>query len=94
MGLMRSSFVRTMVFLSTTKFLLGSRWFRGSVEFLTDKFGNLSLQEPEVSEVIGLGTGHLPPALVRVGLINEAQLRLDSLGETNTGSMEGRADHP
>jgi hypothetical protein len=57
-GLTRSSFVRTMAFQSTTKFLPGSRWFLGSLEFLTDKFGNLSLQEPELSRVAGSGTGH------------------------------------
>jgi hypothetical protein len=67
--------MRTMAFQSTTKFLPGSRWFLDSLEFLTGKFGDLSLHEPEMSEVTGSGTGHLPPALVRVGLVNEAQLR-------------------
>jgi hypothetical protein len=56
--------MRTMAFESATKFLLGSRWFLGSLEFLTDKFGNLSLQEPELSEVIRLGNVYLPLALV------------------------------
>jgi hypothetical protein len=36
-----------MAFQSTTKFLPGSRWFLGSLVFLTDQFGNLSLQELE-----------------------------------------------
>jgi hypothetical protein len=40
---MRLSFARAMAFQSTTKFLPSSRWFPGSLEFLTDKFGNLSL---------------------------------------------------
>jgi hypothetical protein len=44
------SFVRTMTFQSTTMFLPGSRWFLDSLEFLTDKFGNLILQEPELSK--------------------------------------------
>jgi hypothetical protein len=43
MGLIRSSFVRTMAFQSTTKFLPDSRWFLGSLEFLTNEFGNISL---------------------------------------------------
>jgi hypothetical protein len=92
---MRSIFVRTMVFQSTTKFLPGSRWFLGSLEFLSDKFRNLSLQEPELSKVAGLGIGCLPPAPVRVGLINEAQLkhRLGSLWEMDTDPAEDRDDH-
>jgi hypothetical protein len=87
--------VRTMAFQSTTKFLPGSRWFLDSLEFLTGKFGDLSLHEPEMSEVTGSGTGRLPPALVRVGLINEAQLRhrLDSLWETDTDPSKGKVDH-
>jgi hypothetical protein len=36
----------------------------GSLEFLTDKFGDLSLQELESSEVVGSGTNRLPLALV------------------------------
>jgi hypothetical protein len=43
MGLMRSSSVREMVYQSTTKFLLGSRWFLRSLQFVTDKFGDLTL---------------------------------------------------
>jgi hypothetical protein len=82
-----------MAFQSTTKFLPGSRWFLGSLEFLTDKFGNLSLQEPELSRVAGSGTGCLPPAPVRVGLVNEARLGLGSLGGTDTDLVDDRADH-
>jgi hypothetical protein len=85
--------VGTMVFQSITKFLLGSRWFLGSLEFLTDRFGNLNLKEPELSEVIRSGTSRFPPTLDRVGLINEAQLRLGSLGETDTNLAEDKADH-
>jgi hypothetical protein len=58
---MRSSFVRAMVFQSTTKFLPGSRWFLGSLQFITDKFGDLTLQEPKSCGIVGPGTGHLPP---------------------------------
>jgi hypothetical protein len=36
MGLTRSSFVRAMVYQSTTKFLTGTRWFLGSLKFITD----------------------------------------------------------
>jgi hypothetical protein len=83
-----------MAFESKTKFLPGSRWFLGSIE-LTVKFRNLSLQEPELSNVTGSGTGCLPPAPVRVNLINEAQLEhgLSSLGETDTDPAGDRADH-
>jgi hypothetical protein len=49
--------------------------FLGSPEFLTDKFGNLSLLELKLSKVAGSGTDHLPPALVRVGIVNKVQLK-------------------
>jgi hypothetical protein len=84
-----------MAFQSTTKFLPSSRWFLGSLEFLTEKFGDMSLQEPESSEVTGSGTSHLPPAPVRLGLVNEAQLghRLGSLGETDMDPTGDKVDH-
>jgi hypothetical protein len=89
--------VKTLSFHSTTKFLHGSRWFWGSLDFLIDKFGDLSLQEPESSKVAESRIGRLPPAPVRVGLINEAELghRLDLLGETDTNPdpTEDKADH-
>jgi hypothetical protein len=72
---MRSSFMRAMTFQSTTKFLLGSRWFLGPLLFIADKFGDMNLQEPESCEVIKSGTGHLPPAPVQVNLVNEARLK-------------------
>jgi hypothetical protein len=48
-----------------------------------------------LSEVTGSGTGRLPPALVRVGLINEAQVRhgFGSLGETDTDPAKDKAYH-
>jgi hypothetical protein len=63
-GHTRSSFMRAMAFQSTTKFPPSSRWFLGYLLFITDKFGYLILQEAESHEVIGSGTGFLPPALV------------------------------
>jgi hypothetical protein len=65
----------TMAFQSTTKFLPGFRWFLCSHVFLTEKFGNLFLQELELSKAIGSGTSRLPAAPVRVSLISEALLR-------------------
>jgi hypothetical protein len=55
----------------------------------------LSLQEPEPSEFIGLGTGRLPPAPVQVGLVNEAQLGhgLSKLRETDPDPSRDKADH-
>jgi hypothetical protein len=87
--------MRAMVFQSTTKFLPSSRWFLGSLEFLIDKFGNLSLQELELSKVARSGTDCLPPAPIQVGLINKAQLEhgLGSIGETDTDLAEDKADH-
>jgi hypothetical protein len=95
MGLTRSSFMRAMAFQSTTKFLPSLRWFLGSLQFVTDKLGDLNLQEPESSEVARSGVGRLPPAPVRVGLINEAQLRKrhNELGKTDLNSAGDKADH-
>jgi hypothetical protein len=95
MGLMISCFVRAMAFQSTTNFLPSSRWFMGSLEFLTNKFGNESLQESESSDFIVSCTDCLRPAPVRVGLINEAHLkhRLDLLGGIEIDSIGDKADH-
>jgi hypothetical protein len=95
MELTRSSTVSAMVFPSTTKFLLCSRWVLGSLLFIVDKFGDLILQEPESREVIGSGTDRLPSTPVRVGLINEAQLRhgLSKLGKMDPDPTGDRADH-
>jgi hypothetical protein len=71
---MRSSYVRSMAFQSTDKFLLGLRWVLGSLLFLADKFGDLSLQELESWEIAKSSTGRQPPAPIRVGLINKIQL--------------------
>jgi hypothetical protein len=82
-----------MLLQSTTKFLPSSRWFLGSLDFLTNKFGNLSLQEPELSKATGSGSGHLPPAPIQVGLINEVVLGLNSLGEMDADPTGDRANH-
>jgi hypothetical protein len=87
--------MRAMTYQSTTKFLPVSRWFLGSLEFITDKFGDLTLQEPESRGIIGSDTGRLPPAPVRVGLVNVAQLRhrLSELGKTDSDHTWDKADH-
>jgi hypothetical protein len=48
-----------------------------------------------LSKVARSGTTGLPPALVQVSLINEAQLghRLGSLGETDMDPPEDKVDH-
>jgi hypothetical protein len=95
MGLTRLSFMRAMAFQSTTMFLPGSMWFMGSLQFVTDNFGDLNLHEPESSEVIGSGTSRLPQALDRVGLVNEAQLKhgLNELGKMDPDPAGDKADH-
>jgi hypothetical protein len=95
MGLTRFDYMRPMAFQSTTKFLPGSRWVLGSLLFITDKFGDLSLQELESSEVTRSGISHLRPTLVWVSLVNEAQLRHGSIKPGNAGSnLSGdKADH-
>jgi hypothetical protein len=64
MGLTRSSYMRSMAFQFRNKFIPGSRWVLGSLLFVANKFGDLSLQEPESREVIGSGIDRLPPAPV------------------------------
>jgi hypothetical protein len=95
MGLTRSSFVRAIGFQSTTKFLPDSRWVLGSLLFIADKFEDLNLQELESREVIGSGIDRLPPARIRVGLVNEAQLgrRLDELRKTDLDPSGDKAYH-
>jgi hypothetical protein len=95
MGLTRSSFVRAMAYQSATKFLPSSRWFLRSLQLVTDKFGDLTLQEPEACGIIRSSTGRLPPAPVLVGLVNEAQLGhgLCELGKTGSDPVGGKADH-
>jgi hypothetical protein len=48
-----------------------------------------------LSEVVGSSTSRLPPASVRVGLINEAQLEhgLGELRKTDLGPARDKADH-
>jgi hypothetical protein len=89
------SFVRAMAFQSTTKFFSGSRWFLGFLKFITDKFGDLNLQEPESNEVIRSGTSRLQLAPVRVSLVNGDQPGhgLGALGETDSDPARGKADH-
>jgi hypothetical protein len=79
-GLTISSFMRAMVFQSTTKFLPGSRWVLGSLLFIADNFGDLNLQDSESREV---------------SLINEAQLGhgLVMLGKTDPDPLGDKADH-
>jgi hypothetical protein len=72
-GLTRSSSMRAMTFQSTMKFLHGSRWFLGSLLFITNRFGDLSLQEPVSHEVIRSSTDRLPPAPVRQRMCTEWQ---------------------
>jgi hypothetical protein len=56
--------MRAMAFQSANKFLPGSRCFLVSLVFIADKFGDLSLQEFESSEVPRLGIGRLPLDLI------------------------------
>jgi hypothetical protein len=81
--------VRSMSFQSTSKFLPSSRLVLVSLLFIDDKFGDLSLQEPEKPEVIRSGINHVPPVPIRVGLVNEPQL-----GHRFKESGEAESDPP
>jgi hypothetical protein len=78
-----------MTYQSTNKFSPDSRLIFGSLLFITDKFGDLSLQEPEPHP-----TKRIPLIPVRVSLVTEPQLRH---GFNTSGEMEmpsgDKADH-
>jgi hypothetical protein len=92
---MRASFMRAMANQSTTKFLPDLEWFLGSLQYITNKFGDLTLQEPESCGIIRSGTDRLPPAPVRVGLINKAQLghELSELGKMGSDPEGDKVNH-
>jgi hypothetical protein len=60
-GLTRFIYMRSMAFKLTSKFLLGSRLVLRSLLFITDKMGDLSLQEPEPREIARSDTDSFPP---------------------------------
>jgi hypothetical protein len=67
----------------------------GSLLFMTDKFRDLKLQELELQEDMRSGTDCLPPGLVRVDLVSEAQHghTLGLLGERDPNPSKDKADH-
>jgi hypothetical protein len=83
------------MFQSTGKFLPGTRWVLGFLLFVTDKFGDRSLHEPESPEVAESGTNHVPPIRVRVSLIIDGQLGHGSniLGEAESYPSGDKANH-
>jgi hypothetical protein len=94
-GLTRLDYVRSMVFQLTRKFLPRSRWVLGSLLFITDKFRDLSLQEPESLYVTGSSTDHIPMIPAQVSLVITAQLRHGSneSGEAGSDTSGDKADH-
>jgi hypothetical protein len=87
--------MRSMAFQSTSKFFSGSRLVFGSILFIADKMGDLSLQELESLEIVGSGIDHFPPPPARVYLTCEAQLGNGSSisGESELDPSGGNADH-
>jgi hypothetical protein len=92
MELTRFNYVRLMVFQSASKFLPSSRLGFGSLLFIADKMGDLSLQEPESWEITRSGTNRFPPTPARVGLTCETQLGHRS-GEPESNPSGDNADH-
>jgi hypothetical protein len=84
-----------MVFQSTSKFLPDSRLVFRSLLFITDKMGDLSLQEPMSLEITELGTNRVHPIPTRDGLTCEAQLGHRSFlsGESEPDPLGDNADH-
>jgi hypothetical protein len=67
----------------------------GSLLFIADKMGDLSLQEPELWEITGSDTDCLAPMSVLVGLACEAQLKHESIrsGESELGPSRDHVNH-
>jgi hypothetical protein len=95
MGLMRFIYVRSMAFKSTSKFLSGSRLVFGSILFVADKMGDLSLKELKLWEITGSDTDHFPPTSAQVGLTCEARLGHGSsqLGESESDPSGDNCNH-
>jgi hypothetical protein len=53
-----------MTFKSISKFLLGSMLVFGSLLFIADKMGDLSLQDSEPREITGSDADRIPSTLV------------------------------
>jgi hypothetical protein len=79
-GPTRFIYVKSMAFDSTSRFLPGSRLVIGSVLFIADKMGDLSLHQPESWEIDGSNTDHFPLTPTRDGLACEARLGCGSSG--------------
>jgi hypothetical protein len=92
---MRFNYVRSLVSRSSSKFLPNSKWDFGSLLFIADKFGDLSLQETESWEITGSGTDHVPPISAQVGLVSEARLGhgFSASGEAESDPSGDKADH-
>jgi hypothetical protein len=94
-GFTRFVYMRSTTFRSTSKFLPSSRLVFGSLLFIVDKMGDLSLQKTKSREEVGSNTDRFPPMPVRVNLACEARL---GHGSSNTGESEldpsgDRVDH-
>jgi hypothetical protein len=84
-----------MAFESTSKFLSGSRLVFGSILFVADKMGDLSLKELKLWEITGSDTDHFPPTSAQVGLTCEARLGHGSsqLGESESDPSGDNVNH-
>jgi hypothetical protein len=77
--------INNYVLVIRIKFLPGSRVVFGSLLFVADKMGEVSLQEPESREIVGLDTRYFPPAPTQVGVACEARLEH---GSNRSGEFE------
>jgi hypothetical protein len=82
--------MRLMPFESTTKFLPDLRFVFGSLYFIANKLGDLSMQEPEQQEVSGSGADQLILTPARVSLITATRPDTDLMcqGSQSRVSLE------
>jgi hypothetical protein len=84
-----------MMFQASAKFLPGSGFVFGSLHFIANKLGDLSLQEPEQQKVLEPGTNRPPSSPARVGLTLQTRPEhgSDVLGEFESDTFRENTDH-
>jgi hypothetical protein len=87
--------MRSMTFQASAKFLPGSGFVFGSLHFIANKFGDLSLQEPEQHKVSEPGTNRPPSSPARVGLTLQTRPEhgSDVLGESESDTFGENTGH-
>jgi hypothetical protein len=87
--------LRSMAFESATKFSPGSKMVFGSLLSVTDKMGDLSLQEPKPWAITRSGADQFQLTPIQVGLAWDARPghKFGNLGESKSDLSRDSANH-